>query len=76
MQVLHQQKWGTGGGHPQGVVNMAAVRLGCKSNMVGTRLVNSHPGYMSKLIKCYSCLLGGFISGREGSFGSKRVFDN
>ena len=35
---------GTGGGgwgHPQGAVHMAAVRLGCKSNMVGTGLANS-----------------------------------
>ena len=55
---------------------MAAARLGCKSNMVGTGLANSHPGYMSKLIKCYSHLLGGFISGREGFLGSKQVFDN
>ena len=128
MQVLHQQKgWDRGGGwgHPQGAVHMAAVRLGCKRNMVGTKWANSRPGclenatltfqgvhfWQGRLLglqvgvclprKCYSHLLGGsflagkaswapsgclptkkmllspfrgFISGREGFLGSKRVF--
>ena len=62
------RKGGTGGGgwgHPQGAVRMAAVRLGCKSNMVGTGLANSRPGFVSRLRKCYSHLLGGsFLAGK------------
>ena len=54
-----------GWGHPQGAVYMAAVRLGCKSNMVGTGLANSHLGCMSRLRKCHSHLLGGsFLAGK------------
>ena len=33
---------------------MAAVRLGCKSNMVGTGRANSRPGCVSRLKKCHS----------------------
>ena len=40
-------------------MHMVAARLGCKSNMDGTGLVTSRPGYMSRLRKCYSHLLGG-----------------
>ena len=56
---------GGGWGHPQDAVHMAAVRLDCKSSMVGTRLANSHPGCMNRLRKCYSHLLGGsFLAGK------------
>ena len=51
------RKGGTGGvwwGHSQGVVHMAAARLGCKRTMVGTRWANSRPGCMSRLKKHYS----------------------
>ena len=62
------RKGGTGGGgwgHPQGAMYMMIVRLGCKSNMVGTGLANSRPGCMSRLRKCYSHLLGGsFLAGK------------
>ena len=62
------RKGGTGGGgwdHPEGAVHMAAARLGCKSNMVGTGWANSHPGCTSRLRKCYSRLLGGsFLAGK------------
>ena len=70
------RKGGTGGGGwglLQGAVHMAAVRLGCKSNMVGTGLVNSRPGCMSRLLLSP---FRGFISGREGFLGSKQVFAN
>ena len=67
-KVLRQQKDRTGErgwGHQQGAVHMADVRLGCKSNMVGTRLANSCPGCMSRLRKYYSHLLGGsFLTGK------------
>ena len=46
------RKGGTGGGgwgYPQGAVHITAVRLGCISNMVGTRLANSHPGSIAGL---------------------------
>ena len=68
------RKGGTGevGGvtRMQGAVHMAAVRLGCKSNMVGTGLANSHPGCMSRLRKCYCCLLR-VLSDREGFLDSQ-----
>ena len=74
-QVLGQQKgWdsrkgGTaerGWGHPQGSVHMTAVRLSCKSNMVGTGWANSRPGCMSRLIKCHSHpLRGSFLAGKD-----------
>ena len=58
------RKGGTGGGG-WGAVHMAVVRLGCKSNMVGTRLANSRPGCMSRLRKCYSHPSGGsFLAGK------------
>ena len=56
------RKGGTGlgrWGHPQGAEHMAAARLGCKRNMVGTGWANSRPGCMSKLRKCYSHPSGG-----------------
>ena len=62
------RKGGTGGGgwgYPQGAMHMVAVRLGCESSMVGTRLANLRPGCMSRLRKCYSHLLeGSFLAGR------------
>ena len=46
-------------------MHMAAARLGCKSNMVGTGLANSCPGCMSRLRKCYSYrLVGSFLAGK------------
>ena len=48
-------------------MHMAAARLGCQKTMVG----NKWSRCMSKLRKCYSHR--GFISGREGCLGSKRV---
>ena len=62
VQVLHQQrKGGTGGGgwgHLQDDMHMVAAQLGCKSNIVGIGLANSHPGCNSRLRKCYSHLKG------------------
>ena len=62
------RKGGTGGGgwgHPQGALHMAAARLGCQSAMVGTRWANSCPGYMDRLRKRYSHLVGGsFLAGK------------
>ena len=65
------RKIGTGGGgwgHPHIAVHMAAVRLSCKSNMVGTGWANSPPGYMSRLRKCYSHLLWGSFQARKASW--------
>ena len=46
-------------------MHMAAARLGCKRTMVGIGWVNSHPGCMSRLRKCYSHLVGGsFLEGK------------
>ena len=46
-------------------MHMAAVRLGCKSTMVGTRWANSWPGYMSRLRKHYTHSSGGsFLEGK------------
>ena len=62
------RKGGTGGsgwGHPQGAVQMAAARLGCKRTVVGTGWANSWPGCMSRLRKYYSHLSGGsFLAGK------------
>ena len=44
---------------------MAATRLGCKGNMVGTGWANFHPGCMDGLRNPYSHLVGGsFLSGK------------
>ena len=53
---------------------MAAVRLDCKSNMVGTGLANSRPGCMSRRRKRYSHLLGGsFLAGKASWAPSGRL---
>ena len=62
--VLHLLLWfcvskrsGTGGGgwcHTVGALHMAAVRLGFKGALGGTRWVNSHIGCMNRIRKCYS----------------------
>ena len=51
---------------------MVVASLGCKRTMVGTEWANYHSGCMNRLRKCYSHLLGKFISGREGLLGSER----
>ena len=46
------KKGGTGvdgWGHPQGVVHMAAARLGCEEALVGSGWANSCPGCMKGL---------------------------
>ena len=49
----------------QGDMHMVAARLDCKSTMVGTGWANSCPGYMDRLRKCYSHLVGGlFLAGK------------
>ena len=62
------RKGGTGRGgwcHLQGVVHMAAARLGCKRAMVGIEWANSCPGCMNRPRKCYSHLLRGlFLAGK------------
>ena len=46
-------------------MHMAAVRLGCESNMVGTGLSQFLPGCMSRLRKRYSHLSrGSFLAGK------------
>ena len=42
--------------------------FGCKRVMVGTRWVNSCPGCMNRLRKCYSHLLGGSFLARKASW--------
>ena len=54
-RICVNRKGGTGGsgwGDSQGDMHMVAARLGCKSTVVGTRLVNSCPGCMDRLRKC------------------------
>ena len=57
-------------------MHMAAARLGCKRTVVGTGWANSWPGCMSRLRKMLLSPFRGFISGREGFLGPKRVFAN
>ena len=57
-------------------MHMVAARLGCKGAMIGTGWANSHPGYMNRLRNCYSHIVKGFISGREGSLGAELVIVN
>ena len=46
-------------------MQMVAVRLGCKSVMVGTGWANFCPGCIDRLRKCYSHLAGGsFLAGK------------
>ena len=46
-------------------MHTVAARLGCQSTMVGTRWANSCPGYMDRLRKRYSYLVGGsFLAGK------------
>ena len=46
-------------------MHMVAARLGCQSAMVGTEWANSCPGWMDRLRKCYSHLVGGsFLAGK------------
>ena len=64
------RKGGTGGGgwgYPQGVVHMAAARLGRKRIMVGTGWAISWPGYMSRLRKHYPHLSGGSFLAENAS---------
>ena len=54
-----------GWGHLQVDVHMVPARIGCKSTVVGTRWLNSCPGCMDRLRKCYSHFLGGsFLAGK------------
>ena len=47
-------------------MHMAAVRLNCKSNMVGTGWANSCPGCVNRLKKCHFHPLGGsFLAGKD-----------
>ena len=52
-------------GHLQGDMHMVAARLGCQSAMIGSGWVNSCSGYMDRLKKRYSHLLGdSFLTGK------------
>ena len=57
-------------------MHMTAARLGCKRSMVGTGWPNSRPGYMNRLRKRYSHLLGGSFLAGKAFWGSERVFVN
>ena len=49
----------------QGDMHMVAARHGCQSAIVGVWWANSCPGYMDRLRKCYSHLVGGlFLAGK------------
>ena len=55
-------------------MHLAAARLDCKSAMVGIGWANSCPGYMSRLRKCYSHVLGdSYLAGKPSLVPSRRL---
>ena len=73
------RKGGTEGrewGNPQGDMHMVAARLSFERAMVGTEWATSCPDCMDRLRKHYSHLVGGLVSGKEGSLSSEWVYGN
>ena len=57
-------------------MHIAAVRLGCKSTMVGTGWANSCPGCMDRLRKRYSELVGGSFLAEKAAWALSGCLTN